>query len=337
MTNRPTAALQRRPTHSVFPDFVRNRVDGFWAPDWVLRSHPGFTGKEDALGEVYAESASHENLYIQNGPSGLLVAGSLRNWAVAVGLLSADDPFGPDEVARVLAALDDLLEAPAGTVASGRLTKIELAGDLALPRPVGAYADASEDLPGTTPWRVGHRTAYHKADKFEVRLYDKVEEALDNGRPLPTAHVGAHVGRVEYVLHRGGVPRYLGHLKDEGGVVRAGVLADPEARDELAQVWAARVRDLSFRRVPHPAYTPENATDRIRWHGVQRILATGGLSAEIARIDADRRSDGLTAQQAKDQKETVRKWVLSPRYSSVSDLQAEFEAAVDAVARTYAT
>lgn len=332
MTTRPTALLQRQSRGElVFPDSCKIRVGGCHVETDVLLGIDTFVGKSDAQGEVYAESASTENLFVQNTAGALLISGSLRNWAAAVGVVPADVPFGTSEVARTFSALNERLGLAGGTVERGRLTKLEVAADIVLPRPVSDYARAADDVPGTTPWRIGHRTVYHKAVKFEVRLYDKVEETLDRRRPLPTAFEGAHVARVEWVLHRGGVPLYFDSYRDEEGVVRAGLLADEGFRADLAASWAVRASTLRFGRVRCPAFIPATATDRARWHAVQHILANGGLSAELDRIASDVRAGRLKDQQGKDQKEAVRLLLRDDAYSSVADLDAEFAASVRAV------
>lgn len=331
---RPAALLQRAPEpqrSGVFPDSVNVRVPGVSVPTHVLLASPAFTGKADREGEVYAESARSENLYLQNTASGFLLSGSLRNWAVATGLLEAGDLFDAAAVESCYKALNKTLDLPAGTLESGRLTKLEIAADLFLPRPVSDYARAADDLQGTTPWRIGYQTVYHKADKFEVRLYDKVEETLKAGRVLPASFEGKHVGRIEFVLHKGGVPRYLGARKGGTGVVCAGLLADPAFRVSLTELWLRRVTSLSFGRLPASDFVAKTATERIRWHAVQHILSVGGLPAELAQLDALAAAGLLTGQRAKDQKEAMRKIVRDPGFSATADLNAEVVAAITRV------
>ena len=325
---------ERGPAHLVVPDGLTIRVPNARVPDDLLLSLPRFTAVSVADGEVVSEAASYRNLYLRNGESGLLVKGSLYNLAVGLGLLPSGSPFGPEATALVLRAVEALLGLGRGALARGRLTRLEVRADLRLPRPVAHYVDACEDDSRLTPWRVGHDTVYHKAAKFEIRFYDKIEETLRRGARLPESYLGAHMARVECVLHRGGVPQFLSAHRDSEGAVRAALLADPAFRDDLVELWAGQARRLRFRRVVHPDFVPENATDRARWHAAQHLLSTGGPEAEVARIDADRRGGLLTPQQAKDQKEAVRALCRTPRYTSVPDLGLEYAAAVAAITTT---
>ena len=324
-------SCRARSVDLVAPDSVTVRIPGARVDDDILLALDSFAATSDGEGEIVSEAASVHNLYVRNRASSLLVKGSLYNLAVELGLLAPGAPFGPEATALVFRAVEVLLGLQTGTLARGRLTRLEVRVDLHLPRPVASYADACEDDARVPTWRVGRSTIYHKGGKLEVRLYDKVEETLRRGARPPESYLGAHVARVECVLHRGGVPRYLGASKDDEGVVRAGLLADPAFRDDLVGLWAGQARRLRFRRVAHPDFVPDNATDRMRWHAAQHMLATGGPEAEAARIDADYRAGRLDYQPRKDQKEAVRALCRDARYTSVSDLEAEFAAAVVAV------
>lgn len=330
LTRNSGEVQHRGPGALVFPDATHIRTHAF-VPDDVLLGLSRFRGHMDREGEVYAEGGHSHNLYVRNGGQGALLSGSLRNWADQEGLVSFPDPFGPEEVGRVMNALDRYLHLPPGTVQGGRLTKLEIAADLVLPRPVGEYVATLEDVPRAIPHRVGYTTAFYKTQETELRVYDKAAELVASGEDVPEEWLGAHVARVEFALRSGGVPRALGHWKDQEGLVRAGLLANPEFRDELAAFWAERARSLRFRRVARPDQPATRPADRVKWLAVRGMEAEGGLRAAIQSVDSDIAAGHLEPTAAKAHRRALRDLALHPAYSAASDLESEFAAAVDLI------
>ncbi|MEL7363398.1 MAG: hypothetical protein AAFN13_15085, partial [Bacteroidota bacterium] len=185
----------------------------------------------------------------------------------------------------------------------------------------GRFITACEELPRTTPYRLGRATLYHHTLEWELRLYDKAEELGLDG----------NVMRVELLMHKGGVANWLTTLKDGEGVVRAGLLAEPGSRKELTQLWIAQARRLRFSCVPCAAVAPTKASERIKLLAVRGIEASGGLSEVLAEIDADKGAGRFSREHAKSQKKALRKLVHNPAFTTSSDLDAAFAAAIDAV------
>lgn len=313
----------------VSPDGVNIRSSSH-VPESQLLRLPGFKGEVNSEGDLYGEAARFHNLYVRVGANGTLVSGSLRNWADAYGLVPFAHPFGPDEVGLTLDALDDRLGLPAGTLRLGRLTMVEAAVDLVVPRPVELYVSACEDLPRTTPLRVGYTSVYFRTDESQTKLYDKPAELVAAGRVVPDVFGGAHVVRFEHTLRSGGMPRVFGQFKDDGGVVRAGILAEAQFRAELASLVASKAKKLQFARTVHPALPLASPSDREKWHAVRGIIADGGIDAALLGVRADVEVGHLTADEGKAHRRALRKLYHDPAYSVISDLAAEFAAAIDA-------
>lgn len=330
---RPSPMEERTTSPAIVaPDRVKARLQGVTVSDECIRNLSGFRGSFDRHGEVYGLAAYDGNLYVRNGKDGVLIAGSLRVWADADGLVPFEHPFGPDEAGLVMDALDVRLGLPSGTFRKGRLTLLEFSADLCLARHPSRYVAACEDLSRTTPYRFGRETLYHHTEEWEVRLYDKPLQLEADDRQTPATMTGSHILRVECLLHRGGVPDKLGVFKDELGVVRAGLLADPAFRDELTRLWAAFARRLQFHRVPNASVVPTKASERVKLLAVRGIEASGGLSEALAEIEADVESGRLSPPAAKTQKRVLVTLASNPQYTTTSDLDAEFAAAVNAVA-----
>lgn len=318
------------PRSLVFPDGLNVRVSAFVAEARLLELNR-FAGKYDREGEVFAESATFHNLYVHNGRSGALISGSLRTWADRAGVVSVEDPFGPDEVALALDALGEELGFPAGVLHEGRVTKLEYAADLVLPHPARHYVGAALDISRRDPaWRFGDSTVTYQGTEDEVKLYGKVEELRAKGKPVPRKYAGAHVLRVEHTVYRGGVPA---HFREPEGGVRARHLADGAFRDDLARRWAEVARSVPFRRIARPSLPLEKASRRIKWYALRGIEAEGGLDAVRRSIRADHEAGRLPKGRLESHLKSVNALARDPRYAVGSVLADEFRAAVEAVAQ----
>lgn len=309
----------------VFPDRVNVRL-GVHISNERLLALRGYGGRFDREGEVTHEEGNLGNLYLRQNPTGTLIAGGFRTWAADQGVVPEDALFDAAAVTSTMDALGDMFGLEPGTVQAGRLTLLEGTVDLTVPRPASAYVSACADVPRMRAVRIGTGTVVFKASEREDVLYDKTLEQARQGRAL-----GRHVLRFEHRLKCGGILRAFRHYADEAGAVRATVLGNEVFRAELAALVLARARALEFTRVVLPPRAGMTPLEAQRWAAVQGIDATGGLDAALAAVRHERTAGHITRSQAKERIRALRKLYRDPTATAVSDLAAEFGAALDAV------
>ena len=280
-------------------------------------------------------------MYVSVGANGTLFSGSLRNWAGAHGVVPFDAPFDEHAAGRALDALGDAHDLSPRALREASITMAEGTIDLVVPRPGADYARAAEDVPRSEPHRFDG-TAVFKTGEWQQKVYDPPAKFRKQRRPVPELYLdverdGQHVVRFEHTLGSYGVKRHLGHHADDTGEIRAGQLADPVFRSGLARLVIGKARLLRFGRVAVPARPGMSTADRRRWEVVRGIEAAGGLDAALDAARSEHAAGLITENQKDYRLKTYRRLYRDPSITRPADLQAEFGAALDAVARTYAT
>ena len=120
-------------------------------------------------------------------------------------------------------------------------------------------------------------------------------------------------------------------------MVRAGLLADPAFRSDLARLVIGEARALRFGRVAVPERPGLSTAERRRWEVVRGVEAAGGLDAALAAVRAEHAAGLITGEQKKYRLGRYRELYRDPSITRPADLQAEFAAALDAVAQAYST
>ena len=324
-----TSSRNRRnsPAASVFADKLRTVVAAI-VVGMARLGLRDYRAEVDADGVVVSERGYHHNLFFRTGPGGTRISGSLRRWAAEVGVVPLDQPFGPEEAGLTFDALDALLGWGRGTVRSGRLTYLEYAADLLVRRPAREFVEDALPSAKTTLFLFGGTNCHHHTKRHTLVLYAKWLELWKKGRAATPPPEDRDLLRVED--RRRDVPEFLDVFRDGHDVVRVGLLADPAFRDELARRWAARARQIEFRRGVRYDTPPSSGTERIRRRALERINELGGVEAEVARVRAEAEAGLVT--NAESQIRALRALARDPRLSAPSDLAAEFAVAVDAVA-----
>lgn len=324
-----TSSRNRRisPAASVFPDKLRAVVAAL-VVGMARLGLRDYRAEVDSEGVVVSERGYHHNLFFRTSPAGTRISGSLRRWASEEGAVPLEQPFGPEEAGLAFDALDALLGWSRGTVRSGRLTYLEYAADLVVGRPAREFVEDALPSAKTTPFLFGSTNRHHHTKRHTLVLYAKWLELWKKGRAATPPPRDRDLVRVED--RRRDVPEFFGEFRDEHGVVRAGLLADPYFRDELARRWAARARQIEFRLGVRYDVPPANGTERIRRRALERIDELGGIEAELARVHAE--AEAGLIENAESQVRALKKLARDPRLTAPSDLAAEFAAAVDAVA-----
>lgn len=322
----------------VFPDRVNIRTP-FRVETERLLLADGFEGRFDREGEVTRESGCDANVYVSVSDTGTLVSGSLRNWAHERGLVPFDVPFGAPEAGLALDRLGERLGLPSGALRDARLTMVEGTMDLAVSRAAADYVRACEDLARTRPHRWDGTTTFDTAE-WQAKQYDRPARLRKQGRPVPGCYreverSGQRVLRFELTLKAYGVKRQLGHYADEDGEVRAGLLADPEFRTDLARLVIAKARELRFGRVAVPERLGMTGAERRRWEVVRGIEANGGLDAALGQVRAEHEAGHISQTAMKDRLKSYRRLYRDPGLTAPADLEGEFAEAVGAVAETY--
>lgn len=287
----------------VFPDKVKVRPTQPISQD-VLASLERHRAEVDDEGVVAREYAFDHGLYVGNGPSGSLISGSLRNWADAVGLVPKETPFGPAEVGVVLNALAFRYGLSVPSVRSAWLSYLEAACDLGVPRPVSEYVRAFADLPRATTHRSGDTTVRYETANRDLIAYRK----------------GPRLLRVEV--------RYKKPASCFGRRLRAGQLADPSFRDDLARRWVARARSIPVRRSPRADRRPLTYLDRVRQYALKAMEAAGGLDAVLHEVRAARDAGLIEDNQARFQVRDLQALWANDALTTATDVAAEFAAAI---------
>ena len=290
----------------VFPDKVKIRPADQISLD-VLSSLGRPRVEVDDDGVVLREYAYDHNLYVGNNQSGSLISGSLRNWADAVGLAPMATPFGPSECGVVLNALALKYGLSVAAVRSARLSYLEVACDLPVPRPVAEYARTLGDMSRATTHRSGTTTVRYETTDWELTAYRKSPGVL----------------RVEM--------RYKSPAALFGRRLRAGQLADPTFRDDLARRWVARARSLPVRRLPRPDRRAVTYLDRVRQYALKAMEEAGGLDVALDAVRADREAGRIKPGPMRSQIRDLRALWADATLTREADVAAELAASIDAV------
>lgn len=290
----------------VFPDKVKLRMSAHVGSD-VLSRLDRYQVVVDEDGAVVRESGFDRNLYVADYASGSLVSGSLRNWAVAGGLVSVAEPFGPEAFGAVLHGLAARYGLPEATVSEAWLSFLEVACDVRVERPVREYVGALGDLPRATTHRHGETTARFETSRLDLVSYRKDDRLL----------------RIEV--------RVKSPADVFGRRLVAGDLTDPQFRTDLARFWVRHARRLPFRRTCRADRRPTTYRDRVRRYALLGMTEAGGLDGAVADVRADRDAGRITASQAQGQIRNLRALWADADLTGETDLAAEVARAIDAV------
>ncbi len=290
----------------VFPDKVKVRPTEQISTD-VLAGLAKHRTEVDDDGVLVREYAFDGNLYVGTGPSGSLISGSLRTWADKVGLVRMDTLFGPSEVGRVLNELAGRYGLSVPSVRSAWLSAFEAACDSDMDRPVAEYARSLADMPRATTHRSGDTTVRYETTNWDLITYAKASHRL----------------RIEV--------RYKKPATLFGRRLRAGQLADPSFRDDLARRWVARARSIPVRREPRADRRPLTYRDRVHRYALGAMEEAGGLDAALAEVRADYTAGRITAAQRRSQARDLRTLWANADHTETTDLAAEVAAAIDHV------
>ncbi|MEL6706544.1 MAG: phage/plasmid replication protein [Bacteroidota bacterium] len=206
-----------------------------------------------------------------------------------------------------------------------RLSRVDVGANLIVSQPVATMLTSIEIKPRA---RVGtyQGTVYIKNDPRTLRFYDKRAEVLKKGRVVP--HAGKHVLRYELriksVKSEISVPAQDGHKPD----IWLSDLKDPEVFVRLANAWRAHFHEIRFKAAVDisTVTTPTELREALAVHGLHVVGSAQDLRDVI---DANYQNGRLKRHQRDGLKALITKLTSDGEGPLLTDVEAEFRAAVD--------
>lgn len=266
-----------------------------------------------------SDSGRLRNLKVTSRETGTYIKDSLTRYVHGTNLAT----LHVDEVAPALREIETALRMRAGALDDARVTRLDIAHNLIVPRPVREYLAAMTAPPRYRTTRYVEETLYFNTTLRTLCFYDKIAEAESRGETVPAPYAGQHVLRYELKIRR--------VSRDLGRVVTAGMLADPAFFRSLAAEWARRFHTVRFQPLPRHE-EPTTVRELREAYAAVGVESVGGAATAMRAVDVALAAGHLDDQQARRQKAWLRALAPSPTLTPHVDVREELAAAVDRAA-----
>lgn len=209
-------------------------------------------------------------------------------------------PFGPSEFVAWAVGFAPVLGLPLDHLLDARLSRFDIAANLALTAPPFEYIAIAE--PPNAMESVGSSTTTKtfKHTGAEVTLYDKrlkVTKKSKMAHVIPDDWDGHNVLRVEV--------RFKKPAVEFGRPITVGMLGDPAIWDEIVQRYEHRARSVRFRRGIARMPPASSVLDLRALLAARQVLAQGGSEVLKASIDHSAKQGLIPKQQRERQRAEI--------------------------------
>ncbi|MGB3542137.1 hypothetical protein, partial [Rubrivirga sp.] len=178
----------------------------------------------DADGVVTRETASVDNLKVTVTSTRTRVHGSVSSYIYGSNFPGVD--FDPADVGPALDDIAGRIGLPTSAVRDARVSQLDAAVDVVVPRPVPTYVAAVSGPPGFNTLAFSDSSVAFTNTLVKLAVYDKVAERRARRQTVPERYEGTNVVRFEVRFKR--PARTLEHA------LRAEMMSEPTFYDEVA-------------------------------------------------------------------------------------------------------